>query len=57
MTVGAPRVVYANEFPAPWGWRVSSYFLTKAMSAGIAIAAAMATPVRHAAMESIVDNG
>ncbi len=39
---GAPRVVYANEFPAPWGWRVSSYFLTKAISAGIAIAAAVA---------------
>jgi hypothetical protein len=36
------RVVYANEFPMPWGWRVSSYFLTKGISAGIAIAAAMA---------------
>ncbi len=39
---GHPRVVYANDFPMPWGWRVSSYFLTKAISAGIAIAAAMA---------------
>jgi len=39
---GHPRVVYENDFPMPWGWRVSSYFLTKAMSAGIAIAAAMA---------------
>jgi len=39
---GHPRVVYANDFPMPWGWRVSAYFLTKAMSAGIAIAAAMA---------------
>ena len=39
---GAPRIVYANDFPMPWGWRVSSYFLTKAISAGIAIAAAVA---------------
>jgi Fe-S-cluster-containing dehydrogenase component/formate-dependent nitrite reductase membrane component NrfD len=50
--VGAPRVVYANDFPMPWGWRVSSYFLTKAMSAGIAIAAAMAL-LFGAAMESM----
>jgi formate-dependent nitrite reductase membrane component NrfD len=50
--VGAPRVVYANEFPMPWGWRVSSYFLTKAMSAGIAIAAAMAL-LFGSAMESM----
>jgi Fe-S-cluster-containing dehydrogenase component len=49
---GAPRVVYANEFPMPWGWRVSSYFLTKATSAGIAIAAAMAL-LFGSAMESI----
>ena len=40
--VGAPRIVYSNDFPMPWGWRVSSYFLTKAVSAGIAIAAAIA---------------
>ena len=39
---GHPRVVYATDFPMPWGWRVSAYFLTKATSAGIAIAAAMA---------------
>jgi Fe-S-cluster-containing dehydrogenase component len=49
---GAPRVVYANEFPVPWGWRVSSYFLTKATSAGIAIAAAMAL-LFGSAMESM----
>ena len=49
---GAPRVVYANEFPMPWGWRVSTYFLTKAMSAGIAIAAAMAL-LFDSAMESM----
>jgi Fe-S-cluster-containing dehydrogenase component len=36
------RVVYANEFPMPWGWRVSSYFLTKGVAAGIAIAALVA---------------
>jgi Fe-S-cluster-containing dehydrogenase component/formate-dependent nitrite reductase membrane component NrfD len=39
---GRPRVVYANDFPMPWGWRVSAYFLTKAISAGIAIAALVA---------------
>lgn len=39
---GAARVVYETDFPAPWGWKVSSYFLTKAISAGIAIAAAAA---------------
>jgi Fe-S-cluster-containing dehydrogenase component len=39
---GHPRVVYSNNSPIPWGWRVSTYFLTKAISAGIAIAAAMA---------------
>jgi Fe-S-cluster-containing dehydrogenase component/formate-dependent nitrite reductase membrane component NrfD len=39
---GHPRVVYATDFPMPWGWRVSSYFLTKAISAGIAIAALVA---------------
>jgi Fe-S-cluster-containing dehydrogenase component len=39
---GHARVVYANEFPMPWGWRVSAYFLTKAISAGIAIAALVA---------------
>ncbi|MGI9586228.1 MAG: 4Fe-4S dicluster domain-containing protein [Acidimicrobiia bacterium] len=39
---GSPRVVYSSESPIPWGWRVSTYFLTKAISAGIAIAAAMA---------------
>jgi len=49
---GTPRVVYANDFPMPWGWRVSSYFLTKAMSAGIAIAAAMAL-LFGAALESM----
>jgi formate-dependent nitrite reductase membrane component NrfD len=49
---GAPRVVYANEFPLPWGWRVSSYFLTKATSAGIAIAAAVAL-LFGSAMESM----
>jgi len=39
---GHARVVYTNDFPMPWGWRVSSYFLTKAISAGVAIAAFIA---------------
>jgi Fe-S-cluster-containing dehydrogenase component len=37
-----PRVVYNTDHPMPWGWRVSSYFLTKGIAAGIALAAALA---------------
>jgi len=33
-----PRVVYNTAHPMPWGWRVSSYFLTKGISAGISLA-------------------
>ncbi len=36
------RVVYGNDFPMAWGWRVSSYFLTKGIAAGIAMAALIA---------------
>ena len=40
---GAPaRVVYNNRHPMPWGWRVSSYFLTKGIAAGLAIVMALA---------------
>ena len=38
---GPPRVVYNTEHPMPWGWRVSSYFLTKGISAGIVMALAL----------------
>ena len=38
----APRVVYNTDHPMPWGWRVSSYFLTKGIAAGIAITLAIA---------------
>ncbi len=36
-----PRVVYNTDHPMPWGWRVSSYFLTKGISAGIVLALAL----------------
>ncbi len=36
-----PRVVYDTDHPMPWGWRVSSYFLTKGISAGIVMALAL----------------
>jgi len=36
-----PRVVYNADHPMPWGWRVSSYFLTKGIAAGLAIIAAL----------------
>ena len=39
---GVPRVVYNADHPMPWGWRVSSYFLTKGISAGVAIVVALA---------------
>ena len=39
---GPPRVVYDTDHPMPWGWRVSSYFLTKGISAGIVMALALA---------------
>ena len=38
---GPPRVVYNTDHPMPWGWRVSSYFLTKGISAGIVLAMAL----------------
>ncbi|MDJ0959354.1 MAG: polysulfide reductase NrfD [Acidimicrobiia bacterium] len=39
---GAPRVVYNTDHPMPWGWRVSSYFLTKGIAAGLVIPLALA---------------
>jgi Fe-S-cluster-containing dehydrogenase component len=38
----APRVVYNTDHPAPWGWRVSAYFLTKGIAAGLVLAVALA---------------
>jgi formate-dependent nitrite reductase membrane component NrfD len=37
-----PRIVYGKDNPMPWGWRVSSYFLTKGIAAGLSIALALA---------------
>jgi Fe-S-cluster-containing dehydrogenase component len=39
---GSPRVVYNTDHPEPWGWKVSSYFLTKGIASGIAVSAAVA---------------
>ncbi len=39
---GRPRVTYNADHPMPWGWRVSGYFLTKGIAAGLALAAALA---------------
>ena len=38
-----PRVTYNTDHPAPWGWRVSSYFLTKGIAAGLVFALAVAS--------------
>jgi Fe-S-cluster-containing dehydrogenase component/formate-dependent nitrite reductase membrane component NrfD len=35
------RVVYNKDHPMPWGWRVSTYFLTKGISAGIGMVMAL----------------
>jgi len=37
-----PRVVYTTDHPMPWGWRVSSYFLSKGIAAGIAVTLVLA---------------
>jgi predicted membrane protein len=37
-----PRVVYNTDHPMPWGWKVSTYFLTKGIAAGLVLAAAVA---------------
>lgn len=37
-----PRVVYNTDHPMPWGWKVSSYILTKGIAAGIAMITALA---------------
>ena len=38
-----PRVTYNTDHPPPWGWRVSSYFLTKGIAAGLVLALALAS--------------
>ncbi len=38
----APRVVYNTDHPMPWGWRVSAYFLTKGIAAGLVLAVVIA---------------
>ena len=38
-----PRVTYNTDHPEPWGWRVSSYFLTKGIAAGLVLAIAIAS--------------
>ncbi len=37
-----PRITYNTDHPPPWGWRVSSYFLTKGIAAGLVLALAIA---------------
>jgi len=34
--------VYNTDHPMPWGWKVSSYFLTKGIAAGLALVMAVA---------------
>ena len=38
-----PRVTYNTDHPAPWGWRVSTYFLTKGIAAGLVLTLAIAS--------------
>ncbi|HVA81148.1 MAG TPA: 4Fe-4S dicluster domain-containing protein [Candidatus Binataceae bacterium] len=38
---GASRVVYDVAHPAPWGWRIGAYLLTKSIAAGALLVAAL----------------
>ncbi|MCY3651729.1 MAG: polysulfide reductase NrfD [bacterium] len=49
-----PRVVYNADHPRPWGWRVSSYFLTKGISAGVAMVMAIALAAGHGTEGSLI---
>jgi formate-dependent nitrite reductase membrane component NrfD len=50
----APRVVYNADHPMPWGWRVSSYFLTKGIAAGLAIVMALVLLTGGSAGDSVL---
>ncbi len=50
----APRVVYNTDHPMPWGWRVSSYFLTKGIAAGLAIVMALVLLTGGSAGDSVL---
>jgi Fe-S-cluster-containing dehydrogenase component/formate-dependent nitrite reductase membrane component NrfD len=48
------RTAYTTAHPAPWGWRVSSYLVTKATGAGALLVAALLVLLGHAGDQAAV---
>ncbi|HEX6424660.1 MAG TPA: 4Fe-4S dicluster domain-containing protein [Acidimicrobiales bacterium] len=48
------RTAYTTAHPAPWGWRVSSYLVTKAIGAGVMLMAALLVLLGHAGEQAAV---
>jgi Fe-S-cluster-containing dehydrogenase component/formate-dependent nitrite reductase membrane component NrfD len=48
------RTAYTTAHPAPWGWRVSSYLVTKAIGAGVMLIAALLVLLGHAGEQAAV---
>lgn len=48
------RTAYTTAHPAPWGWRVSSYLVTKAIGAGAMLVAALLVLLGHAGDQAAV---
>ena len=48
------RTAYTTAHPVPWGWRVSSYLVTKAVGAGAMLIAALLVLLGHAGEQAPV---
>jgi Fe-S-cluster-containing dehydrogenase component/formate-dependent nitrite reductase membrane component NrfD len=48
------RTAYTTAHPAPWGWRVSTYLVTKAVAAGAMLVAALLVLLGHAGAQAPV---
>jgi NAD-dependent dihydropyrimidine dehydrogenase PreA subunit/predicted membrane protein len=48
------RTAYTTAHPMPWGWRVSSYLVTKAVGAGALLIAALLVLLGHAGEQATV---
>ncbi|HEX6568561.1 MAG TPA: NrfD/PsrC family molybdoenzyme membrane anchor subunit, partial [Acidimicrobiales bacterium] len=48
------RTAYTTAHPAPWGWRVSTYLVTKAIGAGTMLVAALLVLLGHAGAQAPV---
>ena len=48
------RTAYTTAHPTPWGWRVSTYLVTKAIGAGAMLVAALLVLLGHAGAQASV---